>query len=250
MYSFKSAQDFTILPYSTRSFPFSVQDITASECVIRCDDDTSSFSLNLPTAVNKAGKYYWIGKTSDNLANAVTINTVSSQTITPTGATSTTLNTYGEWICIASDGANWQILDRRIPSYYRSYTPTITGAGTPTSLEFVYKRQGDSVIITGNFTTGTCTGVTAAVSLPTGLTIATLASLRMAGRFASDNASGTSNKSGNVLISSAETVMNFAVESYTSAVSPLVNGLANSIWFDSTKVSIYSVAIPISGWKG
>lgn len=53
-----------------------------------------------------------------------------------------------------------------------SYTPTITGFGTPTSVEFQYRRVGDVCEIQGKFTSGTSTAVEARLGLPSGLSSA------------------------------------------------------------------------------
>lgn len=54
-----------------------------------------------------------------------------------------------------------------------AYTPTITGFGTPTSVEFYYKREGDTLFVQGLFTSGTSTATGATVSIPSGLSIDT-----------------------------------------------------------------------------
>lgn len=50
-----------------------------------------------------------------------------------------------------------------------SYTPTTAGLGTPTSVNFKWRRVGDSVEIQGRLAVGTTTAVAAAISLPSGL---------------------------------------------------------------------------------
>ena len=50
-----------------------------------------------------------------------------------------------------------------------SYTPTTAGLGTPTSVNFKWRRVGDSVEIQGRLAVGTTTGVAATISLPSGL---------------------------------------------------------------------------------
>lgn len=50
----------------------------------------------------------------------------------------------------------------------QSYTPTITGFGTVTGVEFYYTRSGDKTLIRGRFVAGTPTAVEGQVSLPNG----------------------------------------------------------------------------------
>lgn len=53
-----------------------------------------------------------------------------------------------------------------------SYTPTFTGFGTVTNIDFRYKRIGDSIMIQGSCNAGTPTATEARVSLPSGMTSA------------------------------------------------------------------------------
>jgi hypothetical protein len=52
-----------------------------------------------------------------------------------------------------------------------SYTPTFTGFGTPSGVDFKYKRMGDEIHVVGTFTSVSPTAVTGKVSLPSGLSI-------------------------------------------------------------------------------
>ncbi len=58
-----------------------------------------------------------------------------------------------------------------ITGAWTSYTPTITGFGTPTAIDFQFRVIGDSVEINGTFTSGTATAVEAQVSLPNSGTV-------------------------------------------------------------------------------
>jgi len=55
---------------------------------------------------------------------------------------------------------------------WQSYTPTLTGFGTATNIEFQQRRVGADLEIRGRFTAGTTTAVEARLSLPSGLTSA------------------------------------------------------------------------------
>lgn len=57
-------------------------------------------------------------------------------------------------------------------SDWKSYTPTFTGFGTASSVQFQYRQVGDSIDIQGKFTSGTSTATEARISYPAGLTSA------------------------------------------------------------------------------
>ena len=63
----------------------------------------------------------------------------------------------------STEGDNWT-----------AYTPTITGLGTPSGIDFRWKRYGDTIRIRGYGIAGTVTAVALSVSIPSGLTIDTV----------------------------------------------------------------------------
>lgn len=122
-----------------------------SDGLILCSG--AAFTVTLYTAVGNAGRQIIIKKTDSSLSNIITIDGDGTETID--GTTTTTLNTVGEAIELVSDGANWQILDRRIPSVWSSSAAmTITATtsnptkGTGTTVDTIrWKRVGDSMYI-------------------------------------------------------------------------------------------------------
>lgn len=54
-----------------------------------------------------------------------------------------------------------------------AYVPALGGVGTPSSVNFWYRRIGDTLHIKGSWVNGTITAVAGSVSLPAGLTTAT-----------------------------------------------------------------------------
>lgn len=123
--------------------------LTASDDLVLASASGAAFTLTLPAAASNTGKVYLIKKT-DSTFNAVTVDGNASETID--GATTTTLNTQNESIEIVSDGTNWQLTRRNIPSVWASMgTPTYTAVNvgaTGTSL-YMWRRVGDSVQIRG-----------------------------------------------------------------------------------------------------
>ena len=80
---------------------------TANDETILANVSAGAFAITLPTAVGATGKTYCIKKI-DSSANAVTVNTTSSQTID--GATSRLLTNQYDAIQVQSDGAHWFII--------------------------------------------------------------------------------------------------------------------------------------------
>ena len=78
---------------------------------------------------------------------------------------------------------------------WQSYTPTFTGFGTASNIEFQWRRIGDSVQVKGKFTAGTPTATEARISLPSGMTSADtskIPTLQHAGTVAISTNSATS----------------------------------------------------------
>lgn len=140
-----------------------------SEDVVTGDSSGGAFTLTLPTAVGVTGRQYRVKKTDTSLT-AITVATTSSQTID--GSTTTKLSTQGEALTVVSDGSNWVVLSRDIPSNTTTYTPTITGLGTVSNVAYVYWRKGDRLFVQGFHTNGTVSANLMTWTLPTGLTIA------------------------------------------------------------------------------
>lgn len=60
---------------------------------------------------------------------------------------------------------------------WASYTPVITGWGTPSGVSFLYRREDIHLLVKGIFTSGTPTAVVGKVGFPSGLTLDTDACL-------------------------------------------------------------------------
>lgn len=94
--------------------------------VVLLNPTGGGFTATLPTAASVAGKVYYLKNVGTNFLVA-TIATTSSQTID--GVVGTTLNSPGECLWLVSDGSNWIILKRHIPSPWTTTTTTVTGSG-------------------------------------------------------------------------------------------------------------------------
>ncbi len=74
--------------------------------LVRCNTTSGGFAVTLPTAVGNDGRGITIKKVVSH-ANAVTINTTSSQTIDGAASGSITITDVLGTITVISDGANW-----------------------------------------------------------------------------------------------------------------------------------------------
>ena len=128
----------------------------------------ASFTVTLPAAASNTGKVLAFKHNDSTLGRVYTIDGNSSETID--GAATRKISTQHEVLRIISDGTNWQILERKIPSVETTYTPTFTGFGTASSIAFTWRRVGDRIQIRGRWTSGTSTGTEARVTVPSGIT--------------------------------------------------------------------------------
>ena len=218
--------------------------IAAFDETILGNASSAAFAITLPTAVGIQGQTYVLKKT-DSSFNAVSINTASSQTID--GASSTSLNTQNECLTIVSDGANWQTVQRLIPSNWVSYTPTFVGLGTPTSVQMYYSRDGADLLLRGNFTIGTPTAVNASIGLPSGLAIdsVTVGNTYVGGQLTQNVISGTRLMS--MLIATGATSITMARTENNTSNDPLVPETGSAAWPINITGSMWA-RVPIAGW--
>lgn len=231
--------------------------ILSTDDVILCDDTTatSSFTLTLPVSTG-SGKTYLIKKVDSVNTNVITIARATTDVIVDAGSsvTSTTVNTQGEELTLLdATSGTWQVLNRRIPSIWIAYTPTVTDNSNTTSNGAFWRRVGDSVEVEGSIAwTGGGSGSTWTVTIPnsSSWTIDTAKlnvsggtnenSFQSLGPFHWFDAS-TTYRIGNTVYSSTTTVR-FPYQAATAGV--LGTDFANG---DAIK---YRFTIPITGLKG
>jgi hypothetical protein len=224
---------------------------TVNDDVILCSASGGAFTITLPAAATRTGKFLWIKKT-DSTFSAVTVDGNGSETIN--GALTTTLNTQYEGIQIVSDGSNWTIIDRLIPSEATLSAFTITAFGTVSSQETYYKRNGDSLRMFGDFQGSGSTAVTATVALPSGLTIAgstrfPTGNAVIVGRWYVGIAVANSVKTGTMVGVTGGSTIGFGIDAYTSSTNPF--SLQQGGAFGGSGVVYgFDVTIPIAGWNG
>ncbi len=134
---------------------------------------------------------------------------------------------------------------------WTAYTPTFTGFGTATSVNFISRRVGSSLEVVGTFTAGTNTGVEAQITLGYGgananvITVSTLPTLGLAGKFVGGTASATWFGGGAVTMEASKTYMTLATQ--TSSTSGLSKILANAL--NSSGAYSINASFPITGWS-
>lgn len=141
-------------------------------------------------------------------------------------------------------------------SEWTAYTPTFTGFGTVSTQSFWWRRNGDSVEISGKFTAGTSTATEARISLPSGLVSdsSKIPAIRATGTyFRNSGGSPTEFPGGPLLIESGVSYFTFSYNVWgtgsgvSSNWASKTNG--STICGANDVLGVSSVIIPISGWS-
>lgn len=202
-----------------------------------------AYTATVPNASTVSGRVLECQKTTSDF---------SVITLSGTGLTTTTLNTLGEKVKLVSDGTNWILVDRTIPSSWTTYTPTFSNLGTVATIEIQWIRSGPSLLVRGNFTTGgTLGGSNASMSLPNGLSVSSSANVTAAGVLFPSTTTGPSSKELTALIFNTNTDVFFSFVRSDLTVNPLAPQTGSTAFIASTKYSFGgSINIPITGWNG
>lgn len=132
---------------------------------------------------------------------------------------------------------------------WQSYTPTITGAGTPTSVDFKWRRVGDSIDVFGTFTTGTVSASAAQFTLPFVADGTKMSTYEYFGDGIRINATASTRKRFKLLVSNGSNTVSYVSDDYTTAAGP-ASGLAGNVaWANTEGQRIYLSGIPISGFS-
>lgn len=128
---------------------------------------------------------------------------------------------------------------------WEDYTPTFSGLGTVTSIDFRFRQVGDSIEIHGKATTGTATASEMQVGLPTGLTVSTskVAVIKYVGKLNKIAAIGTTDDY-TALITGGDAFLNFGNMSSSAGLTPQ-NG---SVVLGSTVTFSFFATVPIQGF--
>lgn len=137
-----------------------------------------------------------------------------------------------------------------------SYTPTIgAGFGSVTNNSAFYRRIGDSVQISGSFTSGTVAASPASVSLPSGLTLNT-SKLSFSANTTSTSGdvlgvvanSGSANAAYVVSAPGTSAIVVYFAQRFSGSSSSIPNASASGTWITSDVVT-YSFLAPITNWS-
>lgn len=224
----------------TLSFPYTTSGtISASDFVPYAYDVTNSV-LIAPTVVSG------ISGSSGRVVCTLITNTSTAQIrvglhiarASNTGA----VDVYFDDVVLAPD-----IAQANVPmSDWQSYTPTFTGFGTVSTQSFWWRRVGDSVEITGKFTSGTSTATEARISLPNSLVSDStkLPAIRGVGHFVQGQAGASFVE---VLAESNVSYVTFGVQAGGGS-GGLTKVTGSSLTANGIEQSIQAI-VPISGWS-
>ena len=132
---------------------------------------------------------------------------------------------------------------------WTGYTPTISGFGSETNVDFRYRRVGESIEIMGEFTAGTVAASEAQIGIPSGLTLDTgtmTGPIMVAGSFADDNGQVDILT---VLATDGDAYFNIGYYTAGSAANQLLPRDGDVIGISSVRHSFYAMC-PISEWSG
>ena len=130
---------------------------------------------------------------------------------------------------------------------WEAYTPTFNGLGTPTSVDFIWRRVGENVEVKGLFVTGTVTAAAAQIGLPNSYTAENPVGNVVIGQV-TRNFSSTKNYMP-VLASTNDAFVLVGDRNETAARDP-VTAVDGNVAFGSTETSGISFSLPVNEFKG
>lgn len=251
------SQDFTIDPADKSqtisiSFDFnSGSAYTTGDLAVYIYDVTNS-TLITPSVVNipsGAGLFKSTFTTTTSTSYRIIFHCAASNaTTTNWSMTIDTIQVIRNESSAATTITNWQ-----------SYTPTISGFGTVTNNVAHYRRVGDTIFVSGSFTSGTSTATLAGVSLPSSLSFDSTKSptdqtrnLGIVMRFTSVTTAFPVDTRGPWVVTSStgagavNTNAYFSVSVDTTGAFKIANGSGMAA---SGDIISYEFSGPISGWS-
>ena len=128
------------------------------------------------------------------------------------------------------------------------YTPTFHGLGTPTNVDFRWRRVGENLEIDGTFNPGTATSAEARVSLPNGLSVASNVQNPLMVGVVGRKASSSSYFGTYALVTPNSAHINFSRQSSTATNMDIA--LGTDISTGTNQTMSMQVSIPIAQWQG
>ncbi len=127
-----------------------------------------------------------------------------------------------------------------------AYTPTFTGFGTVTGIDFTIGKIGDKAIIRGKFTSGTSTAVEARMSIPYTVDSTKISVLKVVGK-GNTNISAPTNFGGMSILAEPSTqYLTFGGETSTGSGTTKTNG---SALVSNGNIVSFEAIVPIVGWS-
>jgi hypothetical protein len=222
--------------------------------VYYCDASAGAFSVAFPSPSGVSGEILELVKT-DGTFNVVTLTGVLN---------GGTLNTQNEKVTVRSNGTNWLVESRYIPSTMvtTTLTPNAAAFGTISNALYFIKRFGDCAEFRFYFKAGTTANVAGTLTLPAGITIDFAKTTGGAankglihGSFFTQAAGaatnfGSTNRLGAFFIdtSGSTSVVNVTSTGTASAFNSGTPGVNN--FLGGNEGITGSFLIPISGWNG
>ncbi len=151
-----------------------------------------------------------------------------------------------EW----TDTAQGVVVKNRTTEFdWQPYTPVIQGFGTPSGVEAFWRRNGDSIDLSVNFTSGTPAAVEAQIGLPNGYV---LDATKMPGIVYLDSAArgnGTAStvKEFSVLGTGGDDFLNLGIIHHPNAINPYVPQNGFNLVLSGETVSFQVSGLPIEG---
>lgn len=216
--------------------------------IIMADSSGGAYTITLPAAASLTGKKLQIIKTTSDFSG-VTIDGNASETIN--GSATTIINTQYESILIVSNGSNWLLSERRIPSIETSFTPTGSWS-TNTTYSGKYRRVGDNLEFTVIVaTSGAPTSATFTLNIPSSLVI-DVAKLP-SGTASSTDIAGFAHLLDSDTAANRTMGMIYPASSVTMGVVAIGAGAVTQAvpftWANNDKLTL-KFRVPISGWDG
>lgn len=191
-----------------------------------------------------------------NLNDALTMSQISTPSNPASGKNKLYFKSDGNLYELNSSGVENIVGPGMSGSDWKNdLTWTTAAFGSITNLDVRYRRVGDSMEVSGQFTAGTTTGSTAAIILPTGYTLdtskigssATFEQLGQLVRVVNTGSYAATNSGPFVLFSDGSTSDRLFI-SYSPVSSSFEKGLGDSQIGSGNGVA-FMFTIPISGWS-
>jgi hypothetical protein len=217
---------------------------TSVSGVFACPVQNSAIQYSLCAAHSGDGKWallkvpFVLGGTNNGIA--IISGTMSSGTVTPGSITGTV------YVDDAYVGTDAGIADVSIITPWVAYTPTFTGFGTPSNVNFWWRQVGQSIEIQGRFTVGTSTATEARISLPNSYTISSnVVTLQNVGHGAV-NVNASTYFSTEILAEPNLSYVTIGQQASTTPALSKVNGTA----FSSGNIFTFQASVPIANLAG